>query len=170
MKARTLSFYIVFAFSQTALAAENASLLRNAELRENPFNDARVVTRLPAKSQVSIRQRKGAWAQIQAGKSTGWVKVLMLITASAKKGDTGLAKANAIFTTRSTSSETTTGVKGFIEDKVEAYKKAAPDYPEMTALKNRDVGAHKAARTAAEANLAARRVDYLPDGEGASTR
>lgn len=163
MNARPYLICLSFYLSQTAFAAENATLLKTAELRDKPFNDARVLTRLGAKSNVSILQRKGAWAQVQTGKTNGWVKLLSLVTLSGKRGDSGLASVNKTFQTGSTSQETTTGVKGFIAEKMEAFKKATPDYPEMKELDRQAVSVRNAAQFAAELKLAPRKIDYLPE-------
>ncbi|HXV20464.1 MAG TPA: SH3 domain-containing protein, partial [Desulfuromonadales bacterium] len=57
-------------------AAETAQVSKNDSLREKPFADAKVLTKLATGQKVDILKREGAWYQIKAAGKTGWVRML----------------------------------------------------------------------------------------------
>ena len=58
------------------LAAETGSALKNDSMRAEPFSDAKVTGTLNRGDIVEIMSKKGAWLQVKAKSSSGWVRLL----------------------------------------------------------------------------------------------
>jgi hypothetical protein len=59
-----------------AWAMEAGQMSRADSLREKPFADAKVVSKLTAGQKVDIVKREGAWYQVKAADQLGWVNML----------------------------------------------------------------------------------------------
>ncbi len=60
----------------SAWAIDSGQLSRADNLREKPFANAKVVSKLTAGQKVDIIKRQGAWYQVKAADKLGWVNML----------------------------------------------------------------------------------------------
>lgn len=147
-------------FSGIALAAETGTALKNDTLRKEPFADAASAGTLKRNDKVEILAKKGAWLQVKAGKSTGWVRLL-----SVKRGTSGSGNEAAgvlgLASGRSGTGQvvSTTGVRGLSEEEL---KQAKFSEEEMKQLEANTVSAADGQKFATGGSLKARKLDYLP--------
>ena len=146
--------------SGIAFAGEAGTVLKNDTLRKEPYADAKSVGTLKRNDKIEILAKKGAWLQIKAGKSTGWVRLL-----SVKRGTQGSSNEAAgilgLATGRSGTGQvvSTTGVRGLSEEEL---KGAQFNEEEMKQLEANTVSAEAGTAFAAKGGLKARKLDYLP--------
>lgn len=145
--------------SMGAWAADSGKTLRPAELREKPFNDAAVLVKLPAATPLTVIQRKGSWAQVQAAGKQGWIKVLNIITQSGRQSGSALATAGQVLTTGASGRNSSTAVKGISE---ESLKKAEPAPAEVEFLETLGRSDAEATTYARKAGLQDQEVPWLP--------
>lgn len=153
-----------------ALAEEEAAVVkRGSELRETPGDGGRVLAPLPAETPVTrTGERQGAWVRVRttAG-AAGWVHLFDVGPASGS-GSGAMAGAFRSVTSlfskpaaqRTTTSTSTIGIRGL---GAEDLAQAQPDVQavsRMEALRQSDNDARQFAR---RAQLAAVRVEPLPD-------
>ena len=151
-----------------AEAAEKGLVLRASDLLAQPFIDAAKSGPLTANQPVTILQRRGAWANVEAGGKTGWVRVLNLrlepgAAGAARPGGARPSGGNpmSLLQTGSSGRTVTTGVKGMDEEDI---RNATPDYAELELLGTLAVSADDARATATKAQLKENTVDYLDKG------
>lgn len=146
--------------SGIAFAAETGTALKNDTLRKEPYADAKAMGTLKRNDKVQILAKKGAWLQIKAGKSTGWVRLL-----SVKRGTSGSSNEAAgvlgLASGRSGTGQvvSTTGVRGLNEEEL---KSAKFNEEEMKQLEANTVSEADGKKFAAAGDLKARKLDYLP--------
>lgn len=153
----------ILSLAGSALAAENATLARDTELRDQPFNDAAVVVALKAKTAVSIQARSGAWAQVSVDGQNGYVRLLNLRTASGQKGDSGVKSLAGVFRTGSSGSSVSTGVKGLSEEDLTG---AVANPEQVKKLATFAVDKDDASKAAKTAGLKATEIAFLPEPAG----
>jgi len=152
--------------SGIAFAAETGTALKNDTLRKEPYADAKAVGTLKRNDKLEILAKKGAWLQIKAGKSTGWVRLL-----SVKRGTSSTSNEAAgvlgLATGRSGTGQvvSTTGVRGLNEEEL---KDAKFNEEEMKQLEANTVSAEAGTAFAATGGLKARKLDYLPQPQPAT--
>jgi hypothetical protein len=152
----------------SAEAAEKGLILRAGDLLAQPFIDAAKSGPLTANQPVTILQRQGAWANVETGGKTGWVRVLNLrlepgAAGAARPGGGRPSGGNpmSLLQTGSSGRTVTTGVKGMDEEDIQ---NATPNYAELELLGTLAVSADDARATATKANLKENTVDYLDKG------
>ncbi len=69
-----------------ACAAQSGVVLRNEELRAEPFSDAKVLVPVPKDTRVEVLQQQGAWTLVKAAGKQGWVRSLNVRTGVADTG------------------------------------------------------------------------------------
>lgn len=147
-----------------AWAGDPGTALKNDSLKADPYGDARTVGSLNRGDKVDILAKQGAWLQVKAGKSTGWVRLL-----SVKRGSSGTGnEAGGVLALASGRSGTgqvvsTTGVRGLNEEELKSAKYSED---EMKVLDSNVVSAGDAKQFATSGGLASRKLDYLPDPKG----
>jgi uncharacterized protein YgiM (DUF1202 family) len=152
--------------SGLAFAAETGTALKNDTLRKEPYADAKAMGTLKRNDKVQILAKKGAWLQIKAGKSTGWVRLL-----SVKRGTTGSSNEAAgvlgLASGRSGTGQvvSTTGVRGLNEEEL---KSAKFNEEEMKQLEANTVSEIDGKKFAAAGGLKARKLDYLPQPQAST--
>lgn len=167
MKAGLLAVVLVL-IAATAIAAETGYTLRDTELRDKPFLDAKVTATLPQKSNVEILTRQGGWMEIRGtdGKQRGWARMLNVRLGNPNRRPTGGNILSAIGIGNrarpQTTATVTTGVRGFSE---EDLAKAAPNPAEAEKMKGFAASAADARQLAAQARLEPRTVSYF-DADG----
>lgn len=151
----------------SAEAAEKGLVLRAGDLLAQPFIDAAKSGPLTANQPVTILQRRGAWANVEAGGKTGWVRVLnlRLEPAAARPGGARPSGSSgnplSLLQTGSSGRTVTTGVKGMDEEDIQ---NATPDYAELELLGTLAESADDARANAVKSNLKENTVDYLDKG------
>ncbi|MDW5417767.1 SH3 domain-containing protein [Iodobacter sp. CM08] len=152
---------LLLALSSTAWA-EPASIIRNSDLREKPFLDAAIVGQLSAGNSVDVQARQGAWMQVKSSSNLiGWIKLLNVRTGNSTESSSGsgfgaLAK---VFTTGSSGSTVTTGVKGLSAEQI---RNAQPNPEELNKLIGYSASSSDASRNAAKEQLIPQTVAYIP--------
>jgi len=166
---RRLSVLLFAALAcRAALAGDPAVLLRDTELRGQPYSDAAVVVTLPAKQAVILEERRGGWYRAGVDGKTGWLRmtsVRILGAARGKQGDSGVAEALGLATTgRSGASGVTvaTGIRGLDEA---AMANATPDYDAVARLDQLAVSENVAQRFAARGKLQGQQIAYSERGD-----
>jgi uncharacterized protein YraI len=139
-----------------ACAAEIAQVSKNDSLREKPFADAKVVTKLTTGQKVDILKREGAWYQVKMAGKTGWVRMLSV----RRTGQAAAVSAGSLSKVASGRAGTgkivaTTGVRGLSE---EALRQAAFSEEAVAAAEKYRVSAAEADRFAREGGLSRRQV------------
>jgi hypothetical protein len=156
-RARVASAALAALLAGPALA-EPGTLLRDSELRARPFGDAEVVVALKAKQTVDIVARKGAWAQVKSGASTGWVRVLNVRTGSGQRGEAGVDQLASVFRTGSSGTAVSTGVKGLSEEKLKTAEPSPAEAKRLDQFRANEAGARAFAQ---QAKLATRDVPFF---------
>jgi hypothetical protein len=146
----------------TAAHAETVTLERDSVLRAEPRTDAAAVASLTLGTTGEALSRQGAWVQIRAGTATGWLysfNVRFGGTAGAAEGAGSVL--GRIFGPRQRISVTSTiGIRGLDE---EDLKQARFDEGQVRQLDGFAATREQAEAHAADAGIAASRVDYLGD-------
>ena len=152
-----------------AEAAEKGVIIRASSLLAQPFIDAAHTGTVTPAQPVVIIERRGAWANVQAGDKSGWVRLLnvRLAAAAAVSGIAGSAKPapaarptslTSMMRTGSSGRTVTTGVKGMDEENI---RNATPDYAELALLDTQGIDVADAQGNAIKTGLQERTVDYL---------
>ena len=151
----------------SAEAAEKGLILRAGDLLAQPFIDAAKSGPITANQPVTIVERRGAWANVETGGKSGWVRVLnlRLEPAAARPGGArpagGSGNPLSLLQTGSSGRTVTTGVKGMDEEDIQ---NATPDYAELELLGTLAENADAARANAVKSNLKENTVDYLDKG------
>ncbi|MBE9611011.1 SH3 domain-containing protein [Chitinilyticum piscinae] len=140
--------------------AESGSVIRETELRQKPFSDASVVSKLATGATVDILNRQGAWMNVRSSGQEGWVKMLSVRLSEGGSTDAGSALSQGIkvVTTGSSGKTVSTGVKGLSEEEL---TRAQPDYNELEQLNKLGVSTAEASKQAASAKLSANQVPAI---------
>ena len=158
-------------------AAEPGVLLREAELKSEPFIDASGVARLTRDLRVEILRRDGGWMEVSVGRHRGWVRAVNVRREGVAAGAVAQSPVLALESGRAASKDlvTTTGIRSArvgttgtatlpaLDD--ESLKKAAADETALKRLDGFAASADDARRFASEANLMAREVPYIPGSQ-----
>ena len=152
-------------FAAGAWATEAGTALKADELKAAPFRDAKTVARLASGDKLDILKQQGGWYQVKSAKGSGWVHMLSVRRGEARKGSqvaglAGLAAGRA----GTGKVVATTGVRGLNE---EDLKSAKFDEAELKKMEANTVSKDEARKFAAQAQLKAIKLDYLPKPEGA---
>jgi len=140
------------------LLASEASLRRDASLTESPNPGAEVVADLVAGDAVSVKQRKGLWAEACQAQVCGWIRVTSL--AMARSGSTTSSSLAGLKSGREGAGNavSSTGVRGLDAASIELSK---PNYAALAALEAKQVPPTGARAFAAELNLEQRSLALL---------
>ncbi len=166
---RRVLLLLLLAFSLVSAAAETGQTLVGAELKSEPYLDAKTLATLPASSPVEILKRQGGWMQVKSVDNTaGWVKMtaIKLGGGTDAKGDSGLGSLwNVAQGGRSGNTGVTvaTGVRGL---GVEELKNAGANPEALKKMQGFTVSRSDAESYSAKAPLRRQTIDYLAkDGE-----
>jgi len=113
---------------------------------------------------VTILERKGGWFRVQAGKKSGWVRMLNVkVTEGAQNlgSGTNLTQAATLATGRVGTGNvvSTSGLRGLNEEELRSAK---PDYSQFDKLNGYGVDKNAASAYAKSHGLTRRPVQYLP--------
>lgn len=144
-----------------AMAAETGIVLKPDQLRATAFSDGKVVGKVNKNDTVSILAKQGAWLQIKAGNSTGWVRLLTVKRNSSSNGN--LAGAVGVATGRSGTGKvvSTTGIRGL---SAEDLKTAQFNEAETQKMESYAASAAEAKQFASNAGLRSQRYPYFSGG------
>ncbi|WP_028456184.1 SH3 domain-containing protein [Chitinilyticum litopenaei] len=144
----------------TQARAESGSVIRDADLRQKPFADAAVLSKLAVGAQVEILAREGAWMNVRSNGQEGWLKMLQVRLGSGGGTNAGAAVGQGlkVVTTGSSGKTVSTGVKGLSEEEL---AHAQPNYGELDKLKAFGSSGTEASRLAGQARLAAAQVPEI---------
>jgi hypothetical protein len=150
--------------SPLPLLAQPASVVRDSEMKAEPFADAKTITVLKTKQKVEVGVRRGGWYQAKSSDGkTGWLRLTsVLISSTQGRGDNGVAStAKLLQTGRSGSTGVTaaTGVRGL--DSADVVN-ANPDTAAVVKLDAMQINSAQTRRFAADGQLSAQGIDYLP--------
>jgi hypothetical protein len=160
----TLLAMLALAGPPAALAEQSATVLRDTELRAEPFSDARSIAALKARSTITILERRGGWYQARHGAQSGWVRMSAIRMGKAMGGSSGISETLQFLSTgRSDASGVTvaTGIRGLDAADV---ANATPNHQAVRRLERFQVSAAQARSFAANAQLQSNRMDYLKPG------
>lgn len=145
-----------------AAAQEFGFMVRQTEVKAEPFADAAAAGTLPERAKVQIVKRQGAWMQVKGDGAAGWVRMLAVRTESGSAGGAGSSGLASIFSFgRGGSSGTAvaTGVRGLDKEQI---RNATPNPNELARMKSYAASRADAERFGASApRLASQRVDYV---------
>jgi hypothetical protein len=156
---KSLLVLAMFLFIPLAGAAEIAQVSKSDSLREKPFSDAKVLTKLATGQKVDILKREGAWYQVKAAGKTGWVRMLS-VRRTGQAAAVSAGSLSQVATGRAGTGKivATTGVRGLSE---EALRQAAFSEEAVSAAEKYRVSAAEADRFAREGGLSRRQVPAL---------
>ncbi len=146
--------------SQPSMAPAPATVLRDTELKDKPFLDAKTLRRLPAQTRVIIVDRSGGWLRVTRDGETGWVRLLHVSSQPVgARGSTAqeLEAVAKMATGRAGSGNivATTGIRGLSEEQL---RQAQPNPAELQRLESYGVDEEQAAAYARRHRLARREV------------
>ncbi len=144
--------------SAPALGAEPGTTRKATELREAPFRDAPVLGVLPRGDAVEIRHKRGGWYEVTSGELDGWVHMLSIRRARARRAAVDMGELAALATGRAGTGQvvSTTGIRGLSEKDMRLARYAEA---ELGKLDTYAVSHTQAKKFAREGGLAARRQD-----------
>lgn len=154
----------LFSISLVSSAVETGLTLVGAELKSEPYLDAKTLATLPANSPVEILKRQGGWIQVKpADSGDGWVKmtVIKLGGVTDAKGDSGLSSLwNVAQGGRSGNTGVTvaTGVRGL---GTEELKNASPNPEALKKMKGFAVSRSDAESYSGKVRLQRQSIEYL---------
>jgi len=142
------------------VAAEPATVIKPAELKQDPASDAATLATLPENTAVDALERKGGWTRVKAGAGEGWVRMLSLRfggATTAKPGASGLSQAFNVARTGTSGTQATTGVRGLDAEQI---ANAQPNPAELAKLEKFAADRDAAASFAAQGKLSPTSVAY----------
>lgn len=127
---------IVAALAGNLAQAQSATLIRDADLKQEPFTDSATISTLPGKTALTIITSQGGWTQVKdASGLTGWVRLLNVRPDTAGGSASGflssLTTLGNVSRTGTTGVVATTGVKGISKELLDT---AFPDASERKRL------------------------------------
>lgn len=137
--------------------------LKDTELKEKPFIDAKTLLTLKAQSSVSVLERSGGWLRVRAQGKEGWVRLLNIKGGGVVAGSTDdLQQVAGLATGRAGTGNvvSTSGVRGLSEEELRTSK---PDYAQFDQLNAYAIDAAAAQEYARKHKLAKRELAYLPE-------
>lgn len=148
-------------------AEEGATLLRDTELRSEPYSDARVIAVLKAHTTLTILERRGGWYQARtAGYQRGWVRMSAIRLGELKAGSSGVGETLRFLSSgRSGASGVTvaTGIRGLSAADV---ANAKPNHQAVQRLGRYQASAVQAQSFADQARLKSRQLAYMDEKGG----
>jgi hypothetical protein len=140
------------------LIASDATLRRDASLNSSPQPGASVIADLTAGASVSVKQRKGLWAEACTDQLCGWIRVTTL--AMARAGSSTSSSLAGLKSGREGAGNavSSSGVRGLDATSIELSE---PDYAALAALESAQVSVNGATGFAAERNLEDRSLALL---------
>ena len=116
-----LALALFFSLSGLSHAKDEAFAVRATDVKEQPFSDAKTMSKLSENSKIEVLARKGSWMQITAPGINGWVKMLSLRfenhSSPTANNNSSLKSVYNLATTGSSGSTVTTATRSLDEKK-----------------------------------------------------
>ncbi len=165
MKLRSAVLAIALcAAASLASAQDQAFTNRSTELKEQGASDGRVLATLPENTPVKVLARGGGWTRVDAGGTTGWVRVFHLrfpaVAETSSSGNALTSLGSALGFGRSKGQTATTGTLGVRGLDKEQVQSASPDAEALRRLHSFRVDQATAERFAREGKLNEVSIDY----------
>jgi len=146
------------------LAGEAGVVLKRAEIKVEPFRDAKSIGVLARGERVDIGERDGGWYRVKSGKLEGWVRMLSVRRGAASPQKTTADELLGLASGRSGTGAVvaTTGIRGLDEEDLKAARFNPGELKKVDALVITPV---QAQAFATAGKLVARRVRYLPEAD-----
>ena len=161
----------IMALSAHAWAQEPGVAIKQDDIKAEPFKDAKTVGGVAKGETVTILDKHGGWLQIKAAAGSGWVRLLSVRKGTAAGGGAAseIAGVAGVATGRAGTGQvvSTTGVRGLGE---EDLKSARFNEEEMKKAEAAAITADEAKKFAAQAELVARQVSWLPVSKSGAER
>lgn len=151
------------AAASPSIAPTPGTVLRETELKDKPFVDARTLRTLAAQTSLVIVDRQSGWLRVSVAGQQGWVRLLHVSSAPAgsAKSQAELESFAKLATGRAGTGNVvaTTGIRGLNEEQLQTAQ-ANPE--ELRRLEGYGVSKEQAAEYARRHKLEARQVAHLP--------
>jgi uncharacterized protein YgiM (DUF1202 family) len=143
-----------------ALAATAGTVLKNDEIKSEPFRDAKVVGSVAPGDKVEILDQRGGWFQVNVARGRGWIRMLSVRRGEARKRGGDAADVFALATGRTGTGGVvaTSGIRGLGEEDLKAARYSAD---ELKKLESQATTPAEARKFAAEGPLVPRKLEYL---------
>lgn len=144
--------------------AQIATVLQGSALLEEPYSDAKEISQLKAKQQVTVLQRKGGWYQVSSGDTSGWLRMSRIRFGDgtqAKPDGEGLSQTLRFLSTGRSGADgvtVATGIRGLDSADV---SNAKPDHKAVETLSQFHVAPDEAKAFAAQAQLQTQPLGYF---------
>jgi uncharacterized protein YgiM (DUF1202 family) len=160
MERKRITLLLLSLLLSPAALAETGVALKDDQIRAEPYSDAKIAGSITRNQKVEILSRQGAWLNIQAGNSKGWVRLLSVKRGTAAAG-TSTSDVLNLASGRSGTGQVvaTTGVRGLSEQDL---KTAKFDEAQVKALEGYTQSAAQGSKFAGAAGLKAAKLEYLP--------
>jgi hypothetical protein len=151
--------------SAPMMAEQGATVLRDTDLRSEPYSDAERVAALMAHDPLTILERRGGWYRARtADRQSGWVRMSAIRLGEMQSGgSSGVSETLRFLSSgRSGASGVTvaTGIRGLDAADV---ANATPDHRALSRLDRFQSSAAQAKAFAARAKLRSRKLAYLTE-------
>lgn len=144
-------------------AQEPGVAIKQDDIKAEPFKDAKTVGAVKKGETVTILNKQGGWLEIKAAEGSGWVRILSVRKGAAGGGSAAaeIAGVAGVATGRAGTGQvvSTTGVRGLGE---EDLKSAKFNEEELKKAEAAAITADEAKQFAAQGDLIARQVGWLP--------
>lgn len=157
-----IAFGLTFSLS---VAAQDATTLKDVELKQEPFTDAATMATLPKQTTVEVIKRQGGWTQVKPpAANQGWVRMLSLRFGSggARQSDSGVGSLLNVARTGSSGTTVITGVKG-LDITSSTLQNASPNNDELKRMHKYGASKEEALKLASSASLQSQSVPYAGD-------
>lgn len=162
IRAVTLPMVILSALLCLAAAtgADTGTVLKNTEIKAEPFRDAKVLATIKTGDKVEILKRVGGWFQIKRGNLDGWVRMLSIRRGEARKRAVAADDVLALASGRAGTGQVvaTTGIRGLSEEELKTAKFTDAEVKKMESLK---IAPEEAQKYAEAGKLAPQAVKHL---------
>jgi hypothetical protein len=140
------------------------TMIRDERLLATPSASGASVASVSKGSTVEVLARQGGWTQIRSGNRSGWVRILSVRTTVTS---TGVGDIAALGSKREGAQVVAVaGLRGLTEDELKGAKFNAQELARMESYR---VDQNEALQFARAANLASRKMTYLPAPQAASS-
>ncbi|GAB2876039.1 hypothetical protein GCM10027277_51740 [Pseudoduganella ginsengisoli] len=163
MKTTLYTLAIAGSLCLPAVAAEQATAVRQTDLKAKPFTDAETVASLAERTRVEVLKRETSWIEVKSAPNTGWVKMLSL--RFDPPANAAAASASNPFLMSigkgGSGSVATTGVRGLKEEQL---INPQPNPAALQQMQGNAVSSEDAAKFAASGGLQSQAVKYVAAG------
>jgi uncharacterized protein YgiM (DUF1202 family) len=161
MKSFIRTACILVLATSAAMAGESGIAVKADSLRDQPFQDGRVLAQIAKGERAEILKTSGGWSQVKTAKGSGWVRMLSIRRNAARSGATSGSSLSALASGRAGTGKivATTGIRGLNEEELKA---ARYNESEVALAESYESSKTAARQFAQKGKLVAQPVEYLP--------